>query len=223
MKWWTTFALVLVLGVLRSENALGQSNAGEPAELTLVGVIVAEKPSDSVALLRRAGATRARAIRIGQQFEGHVLLEVSKGSARLEASDREVLLFLSPAPRSASVVAPAAEREAEELWVRRSFSRQQARDRFQKEMPVILSETDLSPRVEEGEIRGLGVVRLPDGTLLSETGLLPGDVLVSINGEPLRSVGSLWELLSRFVAEGEIRVVVRRKGELLKLAYAITN
>ncbi len=77
--------------------------------------------------------------------------------------------------------------------------------------------------MEDGEVTGLRVSRLPDGTLLAESGLLPGDVLISINGEPLRQVGSLWELLSRLLDKDEIRVVVRRKGEVLKLAYDITN
>jgi type II secretory pathway component PulC len=90
-------------------------------------------------------------------------------------------------------------------------------------MPVILRETNLTPRVEDGEIRGLSVSRLPDGTLLSECGLLPGDVLVSINGEPLVGVEALFGLIARLADQEEIRVVVRRRGEVLKLAYAFTN
>jgi type II secretion system protein C len=219
-----TCLVVLGVGLLLHPAAGGQSDSSEQADVVLVGVIATENPSDSVALLRRAGSARSRAVRIGQEFEGLVLVEVSTRSARLISNGGEILLFLSG--RSSAGIARQSEQpvlEPDEAWIRRSFPRQTTRERFEKEMPVILTETDLAPRVEEGEVRGLGVVRLPDGTLLSETGLLPGDVLVSINGEPLRSVGSLWELLSRFVAEGEIRVVVRRKGELLKLAYAITN
>jgi type II secretory pathway component PulC len=82
---------------------------------------------------------------------------------------------------------------------------------------------DLTPRVEDGEVRGLRVARLPDGTLLSETGLLPGDILVSINGEPLVGVEALWDLIGRLVDQDEIRIVVRRRGEVLKLAYAFTH
>src|SRR3990172_942286 len=98
-----------------------------------------------------------------------------------------------------------------------------ARARLEKEIPVILSETDLTPRVEDGEVRGLRVARLPDGTLLSESGLLPGDILVSINGEPLVGVDALWDLIARLVDQDEIRIVVRRRGEVLKLAYAFTH
>ena len=220
----STYLALLASGLLSLSAVEGQSGPSEPVDVALVGVIVTTNPSDSVALLRRPGTTRSRAVRIGQEFEGYVLVEVSSRSARLVSSGEEILLFLSgpSSPISARASEPPGG-EPEEVWVRRSFPRETTRERIEKEMPVILTETDLAPRVEEGEVRGLGVVRLPDGTLLSETGLLPGDVLVSINGEPLRSVGSLWELLSRFVVEGELRVVVRRKGELLKLAYAITN
>jgi type II secretory pathway component PulC len=77
--------------------------------------------------------------------------------------------------------------------------------------------------VEDGEVRGLSVSRLPDGTLLSESGLLPGDILVSINGQPLVGVEALWELIPKLVDQEEIRIVVRRRGEMLKLAYAFTQ
>ncbi|MGH9391496.1 MAG: hypothetical protein ACRD1Z_17970, partial [Vicinamibacteria bacterium] len=107
--------------------------------------------------------------------------------------------------------------------IRRSFPREVARARLEKEIPVILSETDIIPRVEDGEVRGLSVARLPDGTLLSESGLLPGDILVSINGEPLVGVDALWDLIARLVDQDEIRIVVRRRGEVLKLAYAFTQ
>jgi hypothetical protein len=46
---------------------------------------------------------------------------------------------------------------------------------------------------------------------------------MSINGEPLIGVDALWDLIARLVDQDEIRIVVRRRGELLKLAYAFTH
>ncbi len=196
----------------------------ESAELVLDGVIVAENPANSVALVRRAGSGRAHVLRVGQELQGYVLLEVAKGFVRLEGRDSELRLFLAGAPASSGTEdeEPPAE-SGESEWIRRAFPREVARRRLEKEIPVILSETDLTPRVEDGEVRGLSVARLPDGTLLSESGLLPGDLLVSINGQPLVGVEALWELLPRLVDQDEIRVVVRRRGEVLKLAYAFTH
>jgi type II secretion system protein C len=192
--------------------------------LVLDGVIVAENAADSLALVRRAGAARANILRVGQELQGYVLLEVGKGFARFRGRDSELRLSLPVAPApEASAKAKPPEESGESEWIRRAFSRDVARERLEKEIPVILSETDLSPKVEDGEVRGLSVSRLPDGTLLSETGLLPGDVIMSINGEPLIGVDALWDLIARLVDQDEIRIVVRRRGELLKLAYAFTH
>jgi type II secretion system protein C len=206
------------------------AGAGPGPELVLDGVIVAQSPADSVALVRRAGGGRAQVLRVGQELHGYLLVEVTKGFIRLQGEEGELRLFLG---RASDSTGPSDSRAlsdegrskdgAGSEWIRRAFPRAVARERLSKEIPVILSETDLTPRIEDGEIRGLSVTRLPDGTLLSECGLLPGDVLVSINGEPLVGVEALWEMIARLVDQEEIRVVVRRRDEVLKLAYAFTN
>jgi type II secretion system protein C len=210
------------IGALLWVSLLAQA-VEKGAELVLDGVIVAENPADSVALLRRSEAGRAQILRVGQELQGYFLLEVGKGFVRLKRGDSELRLFLAGAPSPAEPEEPEPKRGGDSEWIRRAFPREVARARLEKEIPVILSETDLTPRVEEGEVRGLSVARLPDGTLLSESGLLPGDLLVSINGEPLVAVDALWELIARIVDQDEIRIVVRRRGEVLKLAYDFTQ
>jgi type II secretion system protein C len=192
----------------------------------LDGVIVAENPADSIALVRRAGASRAQVLRLGQELRGQVLVEIAKGYVRFQGRGVETRLALQGGVTGSAVVQVAeAEPAAKEDsgWIRRAFPRDVARERLEKEIPVILTGTDLAPEVQDGEIRGLSLSRVPDGTLLSESGLLPGDILVSINGEPLRGVDALWELIARLVDQEEIRLVIRRRGETLKLAYAFTR
>jgi type II secretion system protein C len=208
--------------VLWSISSIGTAAAARP-DFVLDGVIVAANPADSVALVRRAQGGRAQVLRVGQELHGFVLVEVAKGFVRLRGEEGELRLLLAGASGPVGASDSPAPAGAGSEWIRRAFSRAIARERLSKEIPVILSETDLTPRVEDGEILGLSVARLPDGTLLSECGLLPGDILVSINGEPLVGVEELWDMIARLVDQEEIRVVVRRRGEVLKLAYAFTN
>jgi general secretion pathway protein C len=88
-------------------------------------------------------------------------------------------------------------------------------------MQVILAETGISPRTDEEESQGLQITHLPDGTLLSEIGLLPGDVLISVNEVPLTSMSALTGLLPQLRSESEIRVLLERRGQVLRLAYHI--
>jgi type II secretion system protein C len=229
LRWLRHAALRLITPCFLSVVTAPLGYGAEPLEFVLDGVIVAANPAHSVALIRRADAPRAHAVRVGQEVSGYVLVEVSRDSARFQSAGGELRLFLPAAggspepPPDVEPLRPGADGVAGDGWSRRAFSRAEARARLSKEIPVILSETDLTTRIEDGEARGVAVNRFPEGTILSEAGLLPGDVLVSINDEPLRSVDSLFELLSRLLNEEEIRVLVRRRGEVLKLAYAFTN
>ena len=194
----------------------------ERVELVLDGVIVAKSSANSIALVRRAGGRRARALRVGQEYVGYVLVEVTRNSAFLEGPDGGVRIAIA-GTTPLRALASEPEPEPELLWVRRSFSRAEANRRIEKEIPVILSDTEVTPRVVEGEVQGLELLRLPDGTVLSQSGLLPGDVVRSINEQPVRGVDSLWSLLARFADDDELRLVVDRRGEVVRFAYDFTN
>ncbi len=202
--------------------------------LVLDGVIVAENPAHSIALVRWSGVSRAQPLRLGQEYYGYVLVAVEDGSALLDSIRGALRLHVdgsakarttgpTPAGPAGAANEPAGAANEDDGWVFRHVSRAEASARLKKEMPVILSETELSPRVVDGEILGLELRRLPDGTLLSETGLLPGDLLRSINGEPLRGLDSLWDLLARLRDAHELRVVLERRGQLLRFAYVLTE
>jgi len=208
--------------------AFVQLARAQEGSLVLDGVIVAANPAYSIALVRRSGAVRAQPMRMGQEYYGYVLVAVEKDSVLLQSIRGALRLHVdgSDAARTTvpTIPGPAgAARNEDDGWVYRNVSRAEASARLEKEIPVILSETELRPWVEDGEILGLELLRLPDGTLLSEAGLLPGDLLQSINGEPLRGLDSLWDLLARLRDAHELRVVVLRRGQVLRFAYRLTD
>jgi type II secretion system protein C len=219
-RWLASTLLLGVSLVLVNRLATAQTVAPRPEEgsLVLEGVIVAGNPSSSIALIRRAGSKRARPLRVGQEFSGYVLLEVTRSSVSLAGAAGRMRLYLA-----GQGVESAPTEKAPDPWIHRDFSGSETVARFEKEIPVILSETGLTARVEGGEVRGLTLTRLPDGTLLSESGLELGDVILSINGEPLRGLDRLWDLLARFKDASELRVIVERRGKVVRFAYALQN
>lgn len=212
----TASLFTLTLAMLSSVQPPRPAN--ELVDLVLDGVIVAKNPANSIALVRRSGSLRARPLRIGQSYGGYVLAEVDRDSVLLRGRSEELRIFLLGESRPSE-----GESVAERVWIRRSFPRATAERRLEKEIPLILSDTKLTPRIVDGQISGLCIDRIPDGTLLSESGLVPGDVIVSLNGEPLRSLSELWEHLARLTDTDELRLVVDRHGEEVRLAYELTR
>ena len=218
----TRLAVAVCVSVALS-YASAASVAATPDDLILEGVIVAGNPARSIALLRASDAERARPLRIGQEYRGYVLQEVTREGVVLEGPDGVMRVALGRMARAVGVPDDGGRKGPEATWVLHSFPRARTRARLEKEIPAILSDTELVPHVEDGEVRGLELRRLPDGTLLSESGLFPGDVLKSVNGEPIRSMEAFWTALSRLRGREQIRLVVERGGEVLRLAYAFSN
>ncbi|MDE2659472.1 MAG: hypothetical protein OXI45_04615 [Acidobacteriota bacterium] len=120
-----------------------------------------------------------------------------------------------PPPGEAQGLPPV--REAGE----RTFSRDDVRLRLQSELPRILSNAVVAPRVLGNEIVGLELVAFPTDTVLGETGLVPGDVLLKVNGREVRGAESLAVLVQRFQTASRVELTVDRNGDIFPLRYRI--
>ena len=241
-----TSSLGCFLAVLLSTPCLASPQADTQAEdkaevtLFLEGVIIASEPGSSLALVRRPDDRRARSVRVGDNVYGMTLVEVTEEAALFERDGEPLLVYLDGGrpPQSLQVAdnpndkgnSPGDGEDSTSsgfggmetnTWLSREFERSVTEERLTKEMPVILAETGLRLRVDGGESQGLQITHLPDGTLLSEIGLLPGDVLLSINDVPLTSISALTGIFPQLRSESEIRLIVERRGETLGLAYHI--
>lgn len=103
----------------------------------------------------------------------------------------------------------------------RTFSRDDVRLRLLSELPRILSRAVVAPRVLGNEVVGLELVAFPTDTVLGETGLVPGDVLLAVNGREVRGAESLAVLVQRFQTASQVELTVDRNGEVFPLRYRI--
>ena len=137
---------------------------------------------------RRPESTFARAVKVGEKVYGFVLIEVSDSAVRFKQGDDVIRLTLagqwqrSTTPVIADANPPegietpdvedAEEGQASEISadMKRQLRRSLLEERLSREMPVILTKTGLTPRVEEGVVTGVRITRLPKGTVLDEAG-----------------------------------------------------
>ena len=123
----------------------------------------------------------------------------------------------APAPPPGEARTPSSPPAAGE----RTFSRDDVRLRLQSELPRILSSAVVAPRVLGNEIVGLELVAFPTDTVLGETGLVPGDVLLEVNGREVRGAESLAVLVQRFQTASQVELTVDRDGEVFPIRYRI--
>lgn len=224
-------AAALTLGPF---SIAAQVESLDPPPLTLEGVIVSPVPSLSVALLRSPNARWARVVRVGESYLGMRLVEVEETSVVLERDGRRFQLALKGEPAEPRVALgkdhPAdeathgsdAEPSGGAHYVERELDRAQAEARLQRELPLILAETRMTPRVDQGEVRGYRITHLPAGTLLAEVGLSAGDVLLSVDDLPVEKLGRLMMETAGYpelLRKPSIRVLLEREGQPLEFVY----
>ncbi len=190
-----------------------------PADLAAVGVVHGE--SVGVALLRSGGRTRA--VRVGETAFGARVVEVDETRVVLEFEGARTILPLAGGSAAALAPAPArslpvAAADDEVPAAPRVLPRADVEKRLAAEIPRILAETAVAPVSEGGRPVGVRLVRVAQGTLLTEVGLRPGDVLTRLNDVPTDSLAALMALWPRLQGATDLRASVLRDGRPVSLS-----
>lgn len=234
------------LGDILKANLFGrapddeQARTLQPTEetrlpLTLQGVFVAEPASDSAAIIARKGQA-GRLYAIGDELPGNATLRAVQAEQviLLRTGQHETLTFregetfrrvrLPPPNDSAPSPARPAGREtgqerppenAEELVER-------YRERLNDNPEQLLEELAMAP-VSRGEASGYRVGNLAKAPYLSQTGLLAGDLILSVNGRPVGDVQNDRSSLSNLLASGSVRIEVQRGERRFFVTTSLQN
>jgi general secretion pathway protein C len=188
-----------------------------PPDLAAVGTVVSPRPGASVAVLRSGG--RSRVVGVGESVFGGRVLAITARTVLLDfdGQPRELRLQTTEAA-AAPPPRPAAPRMARtDEADARSMDRRDVERRLSQEVPRILAETTLMPVTDGGSQVGFTLTRIPEGTLLTDAGLRPGDVLTRVNDTPIDSLATLIGLWPKLQGESTLRAVVLRNGQPVAL------
>ena len=198
-----------------------QPTAETRLPLTLQGVFVAEPPSDSAAIIARKGQA-GRLYAIGDELPGNATLRAVQAQQviLLRAGQHETLTFpeikrfrrvqVSPPTASADNSPPADTQPRDE---RPPESAQELVERYRERLndnpEQLLGEFAVTP-VSQGEAAGYRVGDLANLPYLSQTGLLAGDLILSVNGRPVGDVQADRSSINNLLASGSVRIEVQR-------------
>ncbi|HEX6739406.1 MAG TPA: PDZ domain-containing protein [Vicinamibacteria bacterium] len=188
-----------------------------PADLAAVGIVLSPRPDASSAILRAGGRTRV--VGVGDSAFGGKVAAISPGTVTVVFDEQRTELRLSGEVSAAALPPPRPPERgpaAGQVMERREVER-----RLGAEVPRILAETTVMPVTDGGRPAGLVLTRLPEGTLLSDAGLRPGDVLTQINDIAIDSLATLIALYPRLQGESQIRAVVLRDGRPVTLSVTL--
>ena len=199
-----------------------QPTARTRLPLTLQGVFVTEPASDSAAIIARTG-NPGRLYAIGDELPGNATLRAVQAEQviLLRAGRHETLTFPevkpfrrvhAPSP-DAGASAPRRPRVEPRRVERPPESAEKLVERYRERLndnpEQLLEEMAIAP-VSRGDAAGYRVGDLIDLPYLSQTGLLAGDLIMSVNGRPVGDVKADRTSISSLLASGSVRIEVQR-------------
>ncbi|MDX2219871.1 MAG: type II secretion system protein N [Burkholderiales bacterium] len=204
--------------------ASGQTAAVNTSGIRLRGVYAVDGKTLSAAVVN-TGGKRDLTVRIGEEIEKGVTLaaveadhiEISRGGARERIElDRRIVAQRGGAAGSANIrgfrlnVAKTGPNNY-------SLSRSELNATLQD--PNQLAYTG---RIGTGSGGGVRIDSAPTGSLPQKLGLMEGDVIRSLNGQPVNSAGDLARLYGQFGTLSNLRADVMRGGQLMVMNLQIT-
>lgn len=85
--------------------------------------------------------------------------------------------------------------------------------------PQTLAEgISFTPRIEKGAAPGLVVAPKGSGSLFAQTGLIQGDVVTQINGQPVRAVNDIADAVVRLPPGGRLNFMIERNGTTMNIS-----
>ena len=207
------------------EGAPAAPTGNAPASsVRLKGVFAVDGKTLSAAVVNLGG--RDLAVRLNQElFTGVKLIEVYPEFIVISREGVRERIDLDKPGTRANVTATAGPAPTNfRLNVTNSGTNAYALSR--QELNTVLQDQrqmNFLGRIGPSPSGGVRVEDSPVGSLANKLGLQGGDIITSINGQPINSQGDLVRVYAQFGSISTIRAEVRRGGVPVMLSYSIQN
>ncbi len=208
---------------LFGDEGAGTATTANTSGIRLRGVYAVDGKALSAAVVN-TGGKRDIAVRLGEEIEKGVTLaaveadyiEISRGGARERIElDRRIV-----APgRGGPVGSLRAFRLNIATTGPNSFSLSRSELNTTLQDPNQLAYTG---RIGSGAGGGVRIDSAPTGSLPQKLGLAEGDVIRSLNGQPVNSAGDLARLYGQFGTLSSLRAEILRGGQIVVMNLQIT-
>lgn len=237
----TMFAYILIAGGVHLKLPQLKREELNPSELfrtfSELYPKVEEKREDKVPSLRviatATGAVRMalvevegspKTLRIGTQVDGYRVTSIERNYIVLSRGDRRLAIGfkLSPeAPQQASASRPSQHAQPQTSKSLQASIPKGELERVTADPGIMFRQIRLVPFVQGGRTRGFLFEWIEPGSLFERSGIRPGDVLLSINNQDIKSGEDAFRILQVLRNESSIKLNLQRDSELIELSLRV--
>lgn len=199
--------------------------------LNLMGTIVHSTPEKSIANLEVTPKNTVIPFRINQEIENMgTMIKIERGKIFLRNNSTGRMEFIELKEKSklnfsgSKPVVPSAGRASEikpvgqnKFEVSRAEIMKQTAD-----LPAFLNTAAMQPRKKpNGEIDGFKFLAIQPGSPISQLGFQVGDVIKSVNGEPVTDPAKAMELYQAMKTSNNVKLMIERNGKDEEFDYNV--
>jgi general secretion pathway protein C len=208
-------------------------------QLDLIGVSTASPGKLPYAIIGdRTGEQGV--FKLGQQVgDAGKLVEVDKDRVLIDHNGKRIAIMLPeadlPGPVEAAVPDSPPEEDAnaddsdaepyepnvEDLGDNRYRIPRETLDHSMGDLSQILTQIRAIPNIQNGKTNGFALSEIEPGSVFDEMGLEEGDVLRSVNGQPMTDPAMAMQMMSQLRNASQISIQVLRDGQPTTLTYQI--
>jgi len=193
-------------------------------DISLLGVVVVRDGLSSVAIIKDNRTGAIKILKAGEKMEGFRLIRIFDRGISLqegtEVCDYILIVKAPESPRNREEKAGHPDIPEPPTAVSLfTFDKKTTERAFRSELPLILSEAECAPNIVDGRVRGYRIVKFPRRGILWETGLSPGDILLSFGNVELNEALAPFSLYQMLKNQEEFFVVIERNKSEITLHY----
>ena len=185
----------------------------------------------SIALIRRAGQRESEIYRKGDRLDNAEIVRIERDRVLLNDGRNTIVLPMyyrymaktansSPAPAQEKV---AAERFSDAKEIKRVLSRSDVETKVFQKVTEILTQIAISPYMNNGQMEGLRLVRVPRDNIVYELGGRSGDILRRVNGHEINQVDQMYKLWENIKDDSFISVDLERNNQIFTYSFDIRD
>lgn len=237
-------SLIMLVSLFLISNLFGFQKASIPEKhenhlppLSLIGVVVSEDTSSSVAVIHNKGTGKTVMLTVGESVLDMKLTHVLEDGIVLKKGEKIYWIFMGRGFRlEADEKIHRSTQRVEETdqgydqskssrvnndSPKIEFIRSEVQRRVKREWPLIIKDTKVVPNYVDGKMNGFRVVSLPGKSIASEIGIYKDDVIREVNGVKLDSLSTLVSLHSQIFVEDRFEVLIERDKKLIRQVYTL--
>ena len=207
-----------IFGTTGKAIAKGQIDIAElkptTLNLTLLGTVAGNRDFD-YAVIEETDKKEQGLFRTGDTVASATVVKIMRGMVVLRVDGRDEILIMEVKPdKKTGITNQAVSGSKSSITVRKTEI-----DEALKDVSKILTQARIRPYFSDGKSDGFIISRIKRGSIFQKMGMQNGDVIQSVNDEPIKSPEEMMELYTGLKSGSAISLNIKRRGERQDLEY----